>query len=656
MQFPVVYLCANKTHLLIVKGYMKFSFNRLVTQGLKTWERHPASAWVLSILWLLLISFLAFFWNLGSTGLIDETEPLFAEAARQMTVTGDWITPFFNGATRFDKPPLIYWLMAIAYQTFGVNEFAARLPSALTGLALTAMVFYTLRDFGSPSGDWGQGRGGEGEKVLLNCETNQQPNHLLTKAPVIPSSQWQSWLVACLGAAMVALHPQTLFFGRTGYSDMLLSACMGGALLTFFLGYAQPERGTVQARWYLTFYILIALAVLTKGPVGVVLPGLIIGAFLLYVGKAREVLGEMRLVRGALIVLALSLPWFILVIWRNGEAYIDSFFGYHNLERFTSVVNDHQGPWYFHLLIVLIGFAPWSIGLPAAISFAGIPWAIAQSKVFQRRNWQQLPRKAHLGLFALFWFLIVLGFFSLAVTKYFSYTLPLMPAAAILLALWWSHKIVQGEIFHQHNGDLKLTSLVSIILFLVLAIACFLCPQWLGDDPSMPNLGLRISQAGLSVIGAVIWGVSAIAGTVLLLRRQTHWFWGVKFLGFVAFLIFVIMPASGIIDSERQLPLRQIAQSVVQVQAPGEKLLMIANGFEKPSLVFYTQRTVTFLHRPSEAASYLKNVDKQARAESLLLIATPKSLKKTGLAPNQYQEITQAGIYQLVRVSRVKVL
>src|SRR4028119_824904 len=109
---------------------MKISFNRIVTHGLKTWERQPAVPWVLSTLWVLLISSLAFFWNLGSIGLIDETEPLFAEAARQMTVTGDWITPFFNGATRFDKPPLIYWLMVIAYKIFGVNEFAVRLPSA----------------------------------------------------------------------------------------------------------------------------------------------------------------------------------------------------------------------------------------------------------------------------------------------------------------------------------------------------------------------------------------------------------------------------------------------------------------------------------------------------------------------------------------------
>ncbi len=622
----------------------------IVTHGLKTKERQPLIAWGLAILWLLSLGFLAFFWNLGSTGLIDETEPLFAEAARQMTVTGDWITPYFNSVTRFDKPPLIYWLMAIAYSTFGVNEFAARLPSALAGFALTSMSFYTLRYFGEwgvGSWEWGQGRqrGFSGATdSLLSPPASPAP------LPNIPSSQWQSWLVACLGSAMVALNPITLFFGRTGYSDMLLSICFGGALLTFFIGYAQPEQKTVQARWYLAFYILMALAILTKGPVGVVLPGLIIGAFLLYVGKAREVLREMRLIRGTLILLAISVPWFILVTLRNGETYINSFFGFHNFERFTNVVNHHQGPLYFHVLVVLIGFAPWSLGLLSAIAAFVPRLAVANIKL-QRKHWQQLPRPAHLGLFALFWFLIVLGFFTIAVTKYFSYTLPLMPAAAILLALWWSEQIERGQIFHQFSKSLQITSVVSIIFFLVLAGACWYSPNWLGDDPSMPNLGLRLSQSGLSRVGAVIWGVSAIAGIILLLRRQAYWLWGVKFLGFVAFLIFVIMPATGIVDVERQLPLRQIAESVIGVETPGEEVMMIANGFEKPSLVFYTKRPVTFLPRPSEAVPYIQKTS-SSNPKSVLLIATGKALKETGLPPNQYQEISQAGIYHLVRVSR----
>jgi 4-amino-4-deoxy-L-arabinose transferase-like glycosyltransferase len=597
-------------------------------ESLKT-KVPPATAWGLGILWLLVIGFLAFFWNLGSTGLIDETEPLFAEAARQMTVTGDWITPYFNGVTRFDKPPLIYWLMASAYRVFGVNEFAARLPSALAGLALTSLLFYTLRCFGGTG--------------LLQPESTSETVETRSHALM----QWQSWLVAGLGSAMVALNPITLFFGRTGYSDMLLSFCFGGALLTFFAGYAQTERRKLQKRWYLAFYVLMALAVLTKGPVGVVLPGLIITSFLLYVGKIKEVWQEMSVLRGAIIFLVISVPWFILVTLSNGEAYIDSFFGVHNFERFTNVVNHHQGPIYFHVLIVLLGFAPWSIGLPSAI---------ANIKIFQRQWWQKSPRQSHLGLFALFWFVIVLGFFTIAVTKYFSYTLPLMPAASILLALWWGEQIVQGQVFQRTSRSLTITTVVSIIFFAVLAWACFSCPPWLGDDSTMPNLGVRIGEDGLSNVGAVIWALSAIAGLILLLKRQAYWLVSIQFLGFLAFLMFAIMPASAIIDAERQLPLRQIAQSMVQAEKPGEEAVMIANGFEKPTLVFYSKKPVTFLMRPSEMIPHIQETAKQAKVKSLLLIATEQALAKTGLKNNQYQAISQSGVYQLVRVLKNRVI
>ncbi|HEY9674439.1 MAG TPA: glycosyltransferase family 39 protein [Waterburya sp.] len=636
---------------------MKFSFDRLITQGLKTCERYPATPWVLSIGWILLISFLAFFWNLNSTGLLDETEPLFVEASRQMTVTGDWITPYFNGVTRFDKPPLIYWCQAISFLIFGVNEFAARLPSALAGLGVTAFCFYTLLYFGRASGNWGEQDAESGRWGGEEGSSTEFPMSEGLPAPTSSSPlQWQSWLVASLGAAVVALNPLTLFFGRTGYSDMLLNLCFGGSLLAFFLGYAQPERRKVQERWYLAFYVLSALAILTKGPVGIVLPGLIMGAFLLYVGRLREVLREMRLVRGALILLMITVPWFVLVTLRNGEAYIDSFFGYHNFERFTSVVNEHSGPWYFQILVAFVGFMPWSIGIPAVI---------AQINIFQRKRWQKSPRSMHLGLFALFWFLIVLSFFTVAATKYFSYTLPLMPAAAILVALWWSTQITQAQRFHPAKSGIKSTGIVSVVLFLVLAGATFYCPHWLNDDPTMPNLGLRLSQTGVSNMGAVIWGVSAIAGIVVLLRRwdkrphlsaQAYWLWGVSFFGFVAFWMFVLMPILGIVDLERQMPLRQMAQSAVQVAAPGEKLVMVTDGFEKPSLVFYTQRHVTFLHDASKVMAQLQSIENQSSNGSVLVIARQKALEKTGLTPNQYQAIRQAGIYRLVRVSRAGVL
>ncbi|NMG07749.1 glycosyltransferase family 39 protein, partial [Brasilonema sp. UFV-L1] len=361
--------------------------------------KRPFLIVTLSILWLVLIGGVAFFWHLGSIGLIDETEPLFAEASRQMFVTGDWITPFFNGETRFDKPALIYWCQAIAYWIFGVNEWAVRLPSALAAMGLISLAFYTIQ--------WHFAR----EDYL--------------KQRIRPTRRW---LTAALGAAIMALSPQMIVWGRTGVSDMLLVGCMDSALLCFFLGYAQPSDSDVKARWYLAFYILIAGAILTKGPVGIVLPALIIGLFLLYLGNAKTVLREMRPLTGLLITLCLSVPWYLLVIWRNGENYINSFFGYHNLERFTSVVNRHSAPWYFYFLVVLLGFAPYSVYLPLAM---------AKLKFWQRNYWRSQERSSQLGLFAFVWFVGVFGFFTIAVTKLPSYVLPLMPAAAILVALLW---------------------------------------------------------------------------------------------------------------------------------------------------------------------------------------------------------------------------
>ncbi|MEY3403380.1 MAG: hypothetical protein RLZZ86_2996, partial [Cyanobacteriota bacterium] len=334
-----------------------------------------------SSLWLLVIGWIAFGWNLGNVGLIDETEPLFAEASRQMLLTGDWITPFFNGETRFDKPALIYWCQAIAYSIMGVNEWSVRMPSVLAAMSVIALSFYTVQWYFT-------------EKDELEQVTN------------LP----RRYLTAAVAAALMALNPEMIVWGRTGVSDMLLTGCIGSTLLCFFLGYAQNNRPVVIAnwqfpnQWYLASYVLIAGAILTKGPVGIVLPGLIMIAFALYVGKFWQIWREMRPILGMVIVLALSLPWYILVTWRNGWNFINAFFVYHNIERFTEVVNGHSAPWYFYFLVVLLGFAPYAVYIPASL---------VRLKLWQRSYWLQQERSQHLGLFVSLWFLGVFGFFTL---------------------------------------------------------------------------------------------------------------------------------------------------------------------------------------------------------------------------------------------------
>ncbi|MGF2035283.1 MAG: glycosyltransferase family 39 protein [Nostoc sp. CmiVER01] len=611
---------------------MKLSVKHNVDQWFNKIAKNPAQSITVSILWLILIGWIAFGWNLGSIGLIDETEPLFAEASRQMFVTGDWITPFFNGDTRFDKPALIYWCQAIAYAIIGVNEWAVRLPSAIAAFALVCLAFYTIQ--------WYFAKQDELEQV---------------------SRPTRRYFTSFIAAALMALNPETIIWARTGVSDMLLTGCMASALLCFFLGYAgKGDEGAGGERitnalfpnkWYLAFYVLIAGAILTKGPVGIVVPGLIVTVFLLYVGKFREVLREMRLLVGVLIILGLSVPWYALVIWRNGWNYINAFFGYHNLERFTEVVNGHSAPWYFYFLVVLLGFAPYSVYLPLSI---------VRLKFWQRSHWRSLERFQQFGLFAWFWFATIFGFFTVAVTKLPSYVLPLMPAAAILVALLWSDFFQNTEarqtipVYSSPTPPispsfLRVSGWVNVVFLSVLATALFNITHILGTDPAISNFHEQIQRTGLPVIAGVIWLVCAVLVAGLLLSRQWKQVIGINLIGFVAFLIFVLTPASFFIDRERQLPLRELSAVILETKQPNEELIML--GFKKPSVVFYSHIHVNYLGSPQEAIEHIKNqAAKGLKPASVLLLAEQKKFLQMDLQPDDYKNLSTKGAYNLVRV------
>jgi 4-amino-4-deoxy-L-arabinose transferase-like glycosyltransferase len=615
---------------------MKLSVKHTVDQWFNQIAKNPALSLTVSILWLMMIGWIAFGWNLGNTGLVDETEPLFAEASRQMLVTGDWITPFFNGDTRFDKPALIYWCQAIAYYIIGVNEWAVRLPSAIAAFGLICLAFYTVH--------WYLAKQDELEQV---------------------SRPTRRYLTSFIAAALMALNPETIIWARTGVSDMLLTGCMASALLCFFLGYAGNEGNREEInnpqsqvphtllpnKWYLASYVLIAGAILTKGPVGIVLPGIIVAAFLLYVGRFREVLREMHLLVAILVIFGLSVPWYALVIWRNGWDYINSFFGYHNLERFTEVVNGHSAPWYFYFIIVLLGFAPYSVYIPVAV---------VRLKFWQRSHWRSLERFQQFGLFAWFWFASVFVFFCIAVTKLPSYVLPLMPAAAILVALLWSdffQNIEDRQTIPVSSSPtppvsrpfLRVSGWLNVVFLSVLATALFNITHILGTDPAISNFHELLQESGLPVIAGVIWLVCAVLVAGFLLSRRWNYIIGINFLGFVAFLIFVLTPASFFIDRERQLPLRELSAVILEAKQPNEELIML--GFKKPSVVFYSHIHVNYLGFPQEAIKHIKTqAAKGLKPPSVLLLAEQTKFLQMDLQPDDYKSLSTKGAYNLVRV------
>jgi len=570
-------------------------------------KKYPLLAQSFTALGLTLLCGLAFWWHLGSIGLIDETEPLFAEAARQMTVTGDWVTPYFNGVTRFDKPPLVYWLMAIAYQVIGVNEWAVRFPSALSATLLTVGGFFTLRAFGLP---------------IPAIAPDREQAHA--------QRQWVAWI----GAGMMAFNLQTLVWARTGVSDMLLSGCLGLALMAFFWGYAAPANTRPKRLGYLGFYLFCALAVLTKGPVGIVLPGLVVIAFLIYVGQVRAVLREAMLGWGILLFVAIALPWFLLVIQANGQAYIDSFFGYHNFERFTRVVNRHGAPWYFYFLIVLGGFAPYSLYLPSAI---------LNSRFWRLQEWRSQPRSTHLGLFALAWFGVIFGFFTIAVTKLPSYVLPLIPAASILVALFWG----SVQIRTPQSLGWRIVQGLTIPMLGCMAVGMWLLPRVLDTDLATPDFSAAMWAAGVPLRGAVVWGGGAIASLLLVVRRQGRWLWGIQLATFALFISVVLLPALFVMDAQRHLPIRQMATEILQQRRPKEPILML--GFPKPSLAFYLQHPVRFLPN-SEAARPVFRQMSRRNQPSALALGLRYRIVESDLEREDFTDLYAIGKYSLVRI------
>ncbi|MGB3759534.1 MAG: glycosyltransferase family 39 protein [Rivularia sp. (in: cyanobacteria)] len=583
----------------------------------KNMEKRPQLAVMLSILWVIFVAGIAFFWRLGDFSLIDETEPLFAEASRQMYVTGDWITPYFNGETRFDKPALIYWCQAIAYAIFGVNEWAVRLPSAIAALGLIGLAFYTLYHHQAKTDD--------------------------LQGVYRPSRRW---LTAGLGAAVIALNPEMIAWGRVGVSDMLLTGCMASALLCFFQGYSQPVDSTVKARWYFAFYVLIGLAILTKGPVGIVLPGFIIFLFLIYLGNFWQVVKEIHLIRGMLVISAVSIPWYVLVTLSNGWNFIDSFFGLHNVERFTEVVNGHSAPWYFYFAVVAVGFAPYSVYLPVAM---------ARIKFWQRKSWIATERSQQLGLFALCWFVGVFSFFTIAVTKLPSYVLPLMPAAGILIALLWGDLIVDTTQIKTSSSKLSPVLLSSplmqasgwlnVVFISAVGFAFFKVSSLIGPDPAAPNFQQMLQRSNLPVLGGIIWLAAAVIIAIFLIRRRYLHLICINLLAFSAFMVLVLTPAIFVSDASRQLPLKQLSQLAARVQQPGEEIVMV--GFKKPSVAFYSQRKINYIKTNAQAVDYIQN---QVKSDSILILAEPKKFPEMGLQPSEYEKLDAKQAYGLIRV------
>lgn len=573
------------------------------------WRKQPKKLWILSILGLCLVSWVAFLWNLGNIGLIDKTEALYVEVARQMVLSNNWISPHWNDNYFYSYPAGGYWFLALSFKLFGVTEWAARFPVALSAIAVVFLVFYTLRYFG-----------------------------FIEKKP--DNNSWQLWLTAWIGGGMMALNPAWIAWGRVAVSDMLLSSAITLAMLVFFLGYAQPEKPKIQKLFYVLIPIITGIAVLVKGPIGFILPILGIGSFLLYVGKFWEVFWEINPIRTIILFLVVALPWYIAATIIDGEIFVNEFLAVSNFKRFTNVVFNHPGPWYYYIIWGAILMLPWSVYFPLSI---------ANLSCWQWRKVKESPRNSQLGLYCFAWFITTFVFFSAAATKLQGYILPVTPAVVIIIALFWGDKFSERQPQKENNWLFLVTAIVNIIILAVLAFASAISGKLIGDDSSAPTLAENLVTSRIPIIAAVSWGLGVFIGIILLFKKRLwRWLGYGNLVAFFAFATFVFPPLIPLLDSERQLSFRELSIQVKQEIQPEEEIFLV--GFTRYSLVYYSQHPVNFVDDSSEIKKRL--TEKPNKGNSILILAESNYLQDSDLQKTNYDLVSEKGAYKLIRVNK----
>ncbi|CUA99642.1 glycosyltransferase family 39 protein [Thiomonas bhubaneswarensis] len=333
--------------------------------------------------WLFVGLVILWLGTLGWRDLVPTDEGRYAEIPREMVVSGDWVTPRLDGFKYFEKPPLQYWATAVTYELFGFGEWQARLWTGLTGLLSIVFV------------GWAGGR-------LFNRRTG-----IFAAAVLASMFYWNAMS-----------HINTL--------DMGTAATMSASLLAFLLA-QRPDASRAQTRgWMWACWAFMALAVLSKGLIGILLPG---AALVLYTLIYRDwrLWTRLYIVSGLVVFLAIAAPWFVWVQVRNPE-FFDYFFIYQQFTRFLTNELKRPGPWWYFIPILILGVLPWLGSLvPALIGGARQP--ALRGAAFGSAQGRTLHAQGMLVI----WAVLIFVFFSISKSKLPSYILPIFPALALLI-------------------------------------------------------------------------------------------------------------------------------------------------------------------------------------------------------------------------------
>jgi len=521
-----------------------------------TIEKQSATPWVMQERVLALLAVAVIFATccarLGRLPLLAPDEGRNAEVGREMSASGAWLVPTYNGVDYLDKPAFYFKAVGLSLALFGNNETAARLPSALFGAALVALVYISCRRV-------------HGARCGL------------------------------LAAIIVATMPLFLTYARTVIFDIALAFFVCGAIFAGYL--AEESEGRSQRNWHMLGAACAGLATLVKGPVGFLIPALVLLVFYRVErrqGAWKRLLAPLNL----LVFLGVTLPWFVGLCLAHRD-FLHYGLVEESFNRFTTAKKFHRSePFYFYLLIVASMFLPWSFLLPEA--------TVATLK----RRWAKHPADR----LCLVWCVVVVVFFSISQSKLPQYILTVAVACGILLA-----RLFEAALANKDSYTARLVRRGTVAF----AIVCFVTalvvvvggtearalakPLHMSPEDAEP-LGRAALSLAIAAAGFGIFGLVALA------RRSST----LCFLSFALFLPVCGSTSFGVLkvifDAKSG---RRVAERMPPL--PAETELACLECFPN-GLPFYLRRTATLISRNG------------AELTSNYIIAT---LEKSSEWPNQ---------------------
>jgi 4-amino-4-deoxy-L-arabinose transferase-like glycosyltransferase len=477
-----------------------------------------SSSWGRDLFVLSALASILFCFMLGSRPLSVPDEGRYVEISREMAVSGDYITPRLDGVKYFEKPVLFYWLESFSIKFFGLGAFTLRLWPVLFALFGCLSVY------------------GVGRRLYDR-------------------------LTGLISAVVLATNILYYSLSRAIILDMPVTVLLAAALFSFLIGTHEPLG--LKRRLYLWgFYVLAALAVLTKGLIGILIPGMIIGTWLLLLGEWR-MLRQIYLPSGLILFLLIAAPWHILVATVNPQ-FLNFYFIHEHFLRYLTKIHSRYQPMWFFIPILLVGLFPWSVFL-------------VQSAVFSApRSWQE-RHKHRDALFLFIWAGLVFIFFSVSDSKLVPYILPVFPPLSLVIgrylaAVWENPKLSHGSIgFTVLDVIMLATGLVLIALPHV----------WHRSEIEHLSSVLTILGAILVIIGVATWMASKLRGVRLALP--------VLICGMAIFLSVVNASATHI-DLHS---IKSLALALKHMASPNDEIATYATYYQ--DLPVYLERRVTIV-------------------------------------------------------------